>query len=59
VDARTEGQLAKPVRQGGVSHVVLAVHVVAQEPENPAEAQRWTWAEAARFLAYVTGDRWA
>ena len=26
------------------------------EPENPAEAQRWTPAEAARFLSYVAGD---
>ena len=26
------------------------------EPENPAEAQRWTPAEAARFLAYVADD---
>jgi integrase len=26
------------------------------EPENPAEAQRWTPAEAARFLGYVADD---
>ena len=26
------------------------------EPENPAEAQRWTPAEAARFLAHVLDD---
>src|SRR5271157_673899 len=26
------------------------------EPENPAQAQRWTPAEAARFLAYTDGD---
>ena len=26
------------------------------EPENPAEAQRWTRAEAARFLGYVADD---
>ena len=26
------------------------------EPENPAEAHRWTPTEAARFLAYVADD---
>ena len=26
------------------------------EPENPAEAQRWTPTEAARFLGYVADD---
>ena len=26
------------------------------EPENPAEAERWTPAQAARFLAYVADD---
>jgi integrase len=26
------------------------------EPENPAEAQRWTPEQAARFLAHVAGD---
>jgi integrase len=26
------------------------------EPENPAERERWTAAEAARFLAYTAGD---
>jgi integrase len=29
---------------------------VELEPENPPEAQRWTPAEAARFIEYVAGD---
>lgn len=32
------------------------VGITDLEPENPAEAKRWTPAEAARFIAYIADD---